>query len=207
MQIKKGEHVFICGRTGSGKSVLEETYISGFRNAFILDTKGLFNWSMIPDIPVYTNLEDLISDFNGKNGKAIFRPNIFSMDSEVYDNFFKWIYMRKNTAVGIDEVMSLYTNSTEPLFWHKALMTRGRELGINVFNCTQRPKTIPITLISECTHFFVFDLQIEADRKRMKEVVGNTEIMEMPTAIGGDYSFWYYNFRMTKPVLGKLDWN
>lgn len=201
MKINHGEHTFIAGKTGSGKTFLEEVYISGFDNAIILDTKGMFNWSRIPDVEVFTSLNELIKF---KSGKAIYRPSIFESNTEYYEAFFKWIYYRKNTAVGIDEVMSLYESANSNLFWHKALMTRGRELGITVFNCTQRPKTIPLNLLSESTHFFIFDLNLEADRKRIMEIVAHDEINIKPSKVGEKHCFWYYNDTLEKPLLGKL---
>jgi DNA helicase HerA-like ATPase len=201
-KILAGQHTFIAGKTGSGKTVLEKVYISGFDNAIILDTKGLFNWiDIIPDAPIFTHIEDL---FSFKEGKAIYRPSIEELNNEFYDLFFKWIYYRRNTAVAIDEVMSLYESANSTLFWHKALMTRGRELNITVFNCTQRPKTIPLNLLSESTHFFIFDLNLEADRKRIMEIVPFEEINIKPSKIAGQHSFWYYNDKLDKPLIGKL---
>ena len=42
-KIKSSEHVFIAGRTGSGKTFLAETYLASFPNVIVLDTKGFFD--------------------------------------------------------------------------------------------------------------------------------------------------------------------
>ncbi|EIT6323210.1 type IV secretion system DNA-binding domain-containing protein, partial [Salmonella enterica] len=34
------EHVFIAGQTGTGKSVLAESYLAGFKRVLKMDTKG-----------------------------------------------------------------------------------------------------------------------------------------------------------------------
>ena len=52
--IKDSEHVFIAGRTGSGKTFLEKAYLAGFKNVIILDTKGTFYWEQIPDALLFT---------------------------------------------------------------------------------------------------------------------------------------------------------
>lgn len=202
-KIKLGEHVFICGMTGCGKTYLEMVYLSGFENVIVLDTKGLFDWSeIIPNVPVFTTLAELM-EFG--EGKAIYRPNIYECNTEFYDSFFKWIYYRRNTVVAIDEAMSVCDSANSLPFWLKALYTRGRELKISVFACTQRPKSIPLILLSESTHFFVFDLQMEVDRKRCMEVITHKEIMQKPFGdLGIEHGFWYYNFRLSKPLLGVL---
>lgn len=202
VKIKQGEHVFIAGQTGSGKSICAEIYLSGLDNVICLDTKGETNFSMIKDSPIFERLEDLIQF---KEGKAIYRPRWEELNSEYYDRFFEWIYRRKNTNVWVDEVMSLYENAGSILPYHKAIMTRGRTKNISCWNVTQRPKTIPLSLISEAKHFFIFDLNVEADRKRIQEVVAQNEINTIPSKIGGEHSFWYYNFKLEKPILAKFN--
>jgi ABC-type dipeptide/oligopeptide/nickel transport system ATPase component len=201
MQIEKGQHVFVAGQTGTGKSVLAEVYVSGGDNAICLDTKGETNWTMIRDVTVFDRLENLV---NFKEGKAIYRPRFEELSIEYYDKFFEWIYRRKNTDVWIDELMSIYENANSILPYHKAILTRGRTKKISCWNVTQRPKTIPLGCISESKHFFIFDLNLDADRKRIMEVVAHNEINTIASKAGGEYAFWYYNFKMQKPVLGKF---
>lgn len=200
--IEDGRHVLVAGRTGSGKSVLAEIYCSGINNVICLDTKGETEWKTIPDVEVFDRLENLV---NFKEGKAIYRPRWEELNTEHYDKFFEWIYLRKNTAVWVDEVMSIYENANTILPFHKAIMTRGRTKQISCWNVTQRPRTIPLALISEASHLFIFDLNMEQDRKRINEVVGQPEIMQIPSKLGGEFSFWYYNFKLDKPILSKFN--
>lgn len=201
VKIKAGEHVFIAGQTGSGKTVLAEIYLSGLDNVICLDIKGETNFSMLPDIKIFTHLEKLMT-FGA--GKAIYRPCLEEMNTQFYNLFFEWIYKRKNTNVWVDEVMGLYENSLTMLPFHKAIMTRGRTKKISCWNVTQRPKNIPLSSISESKHFFIFDLRLEGDRKRIQEVIPFPEINIVPSSKGGDFSFWYYNFHMDRPVLAKF---
>jgi hypothetical protein len=201
MDIEKGHHVFIAGQTGSGKSVLAEIYCAGRENVILLDTKGETNFSMIPDAPVFDRLDELV---NFEQGKAIYRPRWEELNPEYYDKFFEWIYRRKNTDVWVDEVMSLYENANSILPFHKACLTRGRTRKISVWNVTQRPKTIPLTCISESKHFFIFDLNLDADRKRIMEIVPFKELETVASKAGGEFAFWYYNFKMTRPQIAKF---
>jgi hypothetical protein len=206
-KIKQSEHVFICGRTGSGKTFLAETYLAGFPNVVVLDTKGFVDWNLAGFPPVYDSLSELVK--NVKDGKAIYRPNPFEMDMEFYDKFFEWVYERQNTIVYIDELMSIATSSQIPFFL-KAILTRGRQRNTACWSLTQRPSGIPIICMSEATHFFVFDLNIKEDRDRLKKITGN-EIMDYKPSelckINGknmEYPFFYYNYKMDKPNLSEM---
>jgi hypothetical protein len=117
-------------------------------------------------------------------------------------SFFKWCYLRGNTRVLIDEAMQVCPNPAVMPEYYKAILTRGRELNVSVWSCTQRPKTIPLSIISESTHFFIFMLNLEADRRRVNEVVTYPEIIDY---IPEKYQFWYYKIGMARPVLGRLN--
>ena len=205
-RIKESEHVFIAGRTGSGKTFLAETYLASYKNVIVLDTKGFFDWSLVGDVPIFDSLKDL-EKFG--EGKAIYRPNIFEMTDEYYNKFFEWIYLRQNCIVYIDELMSIATSSQIP-FYLKAILTRGRQRMTACWVSTQRPKTVPIICLSEATHFFIFDLQMEDDRNRIASVAGSELFEYTPTQyarmnkISKDYLFWYYNYRMDNPTLNIL---
>lgn len=204
--IKSGnmaQHIFIAGRNGSGKSELVQQYLSGYDNVVCLDTKGTVDWiKIIPDIKIYTNLIDLMKEHT--YGKAIYRPRWEELNLPYYDKFFEWIYRRQNTHVWIDEVMSICEGNSIPNFY-KACLTRGRALGINCWNVTQRPKTIPLVIMSESSHFYIFDLNLEADRKRIMEIVPFDELLELPSKVASEFSFWYYNFKLERPIISKLN--
>lgn len=195
--IKTSEHVLICGQTGSGKTKLAEVYLAGFINVIALDTKGTLKWLEAGEVPVFTTLSELMQF---KEGKAIYRPRWEEMTPEYYDKFFEWCYKRGNTTVWVDEVMSICPNaSTIPPFY-KAILTRGRELNVSVWSLTQRPKTIPMVVMTEASHFFVFRLNAEDDRKRISEVTGLKDLMKIPA----QFQFWYFNTLSERPILAKL---
>lgn len=196
-EIKDGEHVFIGGMTGSGKTVVAKYYLAGETNVIILDTKGTFDYSdVLPNIPVFDKLADLIKF---EDGKAIYRPRYEELNKEFYEAFFKWIYFRQNTIVLVDELMSISTQTYCPEYL-KAIWTRGRERHTSVWACTQRPATIPVVAFTESSHFFIFRLNNINDRRRLVESIGAEEFLQ----ILPKYVFWYYNIEMDKPIKSKL---
>lgn len=195
--IKIGEHVFIAGMTGSGKTVVAKYYLAGEDNVIILDTKGTFDYSdVLPNIPVFEKLSDLMSF---EEGKAIYRPRYEELNKDYYEAFFKWIYFRTNTIVLVDELMSISTQTYCPEYL-KAILTRGRERKTSAWCCTQRPATIPIVCFTESTHFFIFRLNNINDRRRLVESVGCLEFAD----ILPKYVFWYYNIEMDEPIKSTL---
>lgn len=200
--ILTSQHVFIPGRTGSGKSFLAETYLNGFENVIVLDTKGYFEWkaSTLP-VPIFTKLEDL-GGFG--NGRAIYRPDFTELNLEFYESFFQWIYRRKNTIVYIDELMEVCPSPrTYPLHL-KGILTRGREMNIGCWMSTQRPRDIPVLCMNQATHFFVFALQSEGDREAISRAVERKEFLNNPGTFQ-DHIFWYYDTSSTAaPKRAKL---
>lgn len=197
--IKLGEHVFIAGRTGSGKTFLCKRYLENLRKpVYVLDLKKTLDWGRASKDRVYLTR---LSQFR-KTGKrkVVYQPDWEEIDAISIDNFFKWCYKKGDCVVWVDELMGIGNAHKFPP-WYKACLTRGRELGISVWSCTQRPAMIPIISISEASHLFVFDLNMKGDRQRIMEVAGHPAFMERP----GKYNFWYFDTRKTaEPVRAKL---
>lgn len=196
--IRPNEHVFIAGRTGSGKTWAARKYLAGYENVVALDTKGTLTWPEAgEDLTLVTRLNDIPEV---ETGKIIYRPDWQELEDEYYNRFFRWIYQRRNTIVWIDEVMSICPNPFKIPDYYKACLTRGRELGIGVWSLTQRPSGIPQVIMSEATHYLIFNLTMPQDRVKIVEMTGATEIMEMP----GKYVFWYYHVEAEKARLARL---
>lgn len=203
--IKLGEHVFIAGKTGTGKTYLARKYLAGYPRVYVLDTKGLIKWEEVGrrEVKVIKRLSELTIAAR-RYEKIIYRPNFQEMENEYYNEFFKFCYMRKRCAVWVDEVMSVGTVTKFPEYY-KAILTRGREHLVSAWSLTQRPTSIPVLSMSEATHFFVFDLNMPQDREKLAEVSGMPLLRERPTRSGfGKYSFWYYHVEADQAVAGIL---
>ncbi len=140
---------------------------------------------------------------DAKEPKLIYKPCAEELFREEFrEAFFKWVYLRRNTVVYIDEVFGVTNGQIIPEFYH-AIMTRGRELGIGVISSTQRPVSIPIVLKSEAEHRFIFRLKNDNDR-RIAEDISNVNadlIRQLPK-----YRFYYSNdaFDIVGPMKLKI---
>lgn len=201
--IKNDEHVFIAGQTGSGKSFLKQAYLSGYKNVISLDLKGKLTYKpFLDNVPVIDNLDDLMQV---GEGKYIYRPRFEEIEDTTYmEKFFEWIYFRQNTIVDIDEIIALTEIGGSQYIprYAKAILTRGRERQTTIWGATQRPKTIPLVYMSEATHFFIFSLKLQDDRKRVQEIIPYNEVLqEIPKQT---HQFWYYNDRMDRPQKASM---
>lgn len=200
--VKPNEHVFVAGRTGTGKTWLARKYLSNYQNVVALDTKGTLVWPEVPkeELTVITSLTELDGV---KTSKIIYRPIWEEMEFDFYNQFFRWCYMRRNTIVWVDEAMSVCPNPMKIPEFYKAILTRGRELNTAAWSLTQRPSGLPQVILSEATHFFVFDLNLPQDREKLVETTGAEEFYERPSQYG-KYAFWYFRVDNDHAVPARL---
>lgn len=202
-------HVLVCGATGTGKSFLAEHYLRGYRYVVKLDTKqetderykdGLSPWYGLregKDFEVCRKFEELDTI---DTDKIIYTPDFEDMNEDTYNRFFKWIYLRGNTILWIDELMSIGTVQSYPQELRR-LATMGRSKGVGLWNCTQRPSGIPSIVPANCSYFFTFNLTLPQDRKKMVDTTGQPELNRIP----GGHNFWYYKMGDERPVKAVLE--
>lgn len=193
--IPPNKHVLVTGMTGTGKSFLCENYLRGYDYVVKLDTKneteerrlnGESPWDGLTEDEDFTVVYSIDELEFVETPKIIFVPP-FDFTIDDYDQFFFWIFRRGNTILWIDELMSIGTANRYPKELLR-LMTQARSKNVGVWVCTQRPSGIPVIVPSNCHYFFVFDLANIDDRKKMYQVTGMKEMLEMPTG----FNFWYY---------------
>lgn len=203
--IQPDEHVFIAGMTGSGKTYLAQCYAAGIdKRVLVLDSKGTFEWPHMPQekrvlVTRLAEIPEAVSRFN----YLIYRPAREELNIKFYDAFFQFCYELGNCTVLVDEVMQVCPNSSAASMpeFYRGILTRGRELNVNVWSCTQRPATIPVVIYSESTHMFIFKLNAAPDRERMADFFGYEDFEK----IIPKYQFWYYNANTgNRPELGIL---
>ena len=139
-EIPANKHVLVCGMTGTGKSFLCENYLRGYDYVIKLDTKdetderlreGLSPWEGLEegkDFTICRHLDDL--DYIDTK-KIIYVPPFEEQNLETFNEFFKWVFLRQNTILWIDELMSIGTVQTYPIEL-KRLMIMGRSKNIGV---------------------------------------------------------------------------
>lgn len=121
--------------------------------------------------------------------RMIARPAMLEDERAWADALCRTAYYSGSCAVGVDETAGIATE-TKPLPHLEMLLRRGRDPGpqgpITTFVATQRPRRVPVSMISEADVALVFDLNMPADRGFVRDVIGAYERPSLP------HGFWYW---------------
>lgn len=185
--INPGDRVAIIGRSGTGKSVLLRSLMSRYSTAVLLDPKRT------ADFGGWAHLEgarDFGRDWPRHHPRAIARPGLLEDERTWADAVCRRIYTVGRCAAGLDELPAGVSES-RPLVWLDVLLKRGRELGITTYVATQRPRRIPLDVIAQAEHVFVFDLNNPSDVAFMADTLGAYDHPRTP------HGFWYWRPGLT----------
>lgn len=197
--IRANDRVFICGKTGSGKTHLAKKLIwSEFSNVIFFDVK---NTNSDLDAPTLHSLDDVKEALNNNVTRIRYVPDALSDDKlKEFDEMCKIIWQYGRMHLIVDEMKAIYQkgNTTRSITdYHEALLTRGREKKVGVTGLTQRPHKVPLESMSESEHFFIFKLNIDDDRKRVTKITGGDR-EKLRTV--GQHEFYYYHTRLDSPT-------
>lgn len=190
IEIKSSDRVFVCGKTGSGKSYLvKNLIIPQLNNAIVYDFKHEIE---LPGYDIFTKIADF-KKYPNRN-RVIYRPA--DATNEEFDRLCKQAFYRGNTTLVLDEI-AFHTSAGKICRYHDMIMRLGRSKGIGIINCTQRPRGVHNNIISQCNHFFMFNQTQKTDQEKLAEFCGDMVLEKLPDR------YWFYYFRddMEEPIL------
>lgn len=182
--LSSNDRLFICGKTGSGKTYLARYLTKSLKRLVVLDGKGTLG------IPEW-RLSEWSENVDLKDPKAEYRlravPPLKTELAEFWDTVLMACLRAGNITVYIDELYAVCPPNRNPTPTLFACYTRGREFGLGMWASTQRPVWIPLVSMSEAEHFFMFRLQLLEDKQRLAAFMGK-EIIE---PIQDEHGFYY----------------
>lgn len=167
MQFKTNQRIFVCGRTGSGKTYLVLRYFFMPLNKVLIHDRKHEIW--LGNTFAHTP-EEVVTLWNQRRNRIIYQP--YDPSVEDFDRVCHLIFDRGNYVLIIDEIASYTTRFTIP-FWYSELLRLGRGRNIGMISVSQRPNEIFNTIISEADIIIGFQLNLEADRKKVAGTVGD----------------------------------
>jgi energy-coupling factor transporter ATP-binding protein EcfA2 len=180
-----GEHGVFIGKTGTGKSELAKRLLPKNKIA-IIDPKQEFDFDS--SIKVYDKAKNIIRD---KPTRFIFRPHAENLSNlSEYDVVYEWLYNRGDVTVYTDELAAFTTSLCYPHYL-KVCYQLGRSKRITMLGSTQRPSSIPIVTLSECTHFYAFRVTMPQDIKKTSSFVPGYNVQEFQD----QHEFFYHSVK------------
>ena len=197
----KGEHVFITGMTGSGKSELARFLLGagGYKRVIVQDGKHEFTapkeWGEKNKDYGVTNDMYKVDELFKKHGRVIWRPDVEDLEDQAnwhrLDSLYDFIYEQGN-MVFYDDEASMSSTATKYPKVKKRLLKQGRSKGISVWNITQAPVGVPNDFMREASHAFIFYLNAETDRDKVAKNYGDRiKRMKEKDEAFLEYMFYY----------------
>ena len=193
LKIKQSERVVFVGQTGSGKTFLAQKLSYNLKRFVLIDSKGM------PDANERFGTEDwsakgLQDLMEGEPVRLrVGTPNLPVNDwPDYYDELFGSVFEAGDVSIYIDEMFTV--SGLNPKTNLTRLLTQGREFNVSTWIGTQRPSKIPLITLSEAQHYFIFNLRLPQDRKRMSELANREEL----PLLDERYAFYYYDVNNDK---------
>lgn len=191
----------MIGKTGCGKTTLARFLIEDYAKPYSVswNPKGSDSINSWDQKHVSTLTELRAAD----EPRLIYTPDPFlAEDQRTQEDLFYWVYERKYTRFYLDEATTVVYGVRVPRGL-LALINRGRERGVSTLTATQRPSGVPMNILSESEHYYVFKTLLPQDRQRVEAITGIT--VEDQASLN-DHEFFYFNLsRGLLPRKLKLD--
>jgi len=170
VEIRSDRHLFLCGKTRSGKTEWLRALLNRFPRVLIHDRKNeWYKWGAKNHFLVIHTIEQLTTALTKGYKRIIYMPQ--DPSKEDFDDVCHLIFQTGNIYFCVDEAQS-YSPHGVIGFWFGELMRLGAGRGIGVCSLVQRPRETNNTLISEATVIVSFRLQLLTDRQKMSSTVG-----------------------------------
>ena len=127
----------------------------------------------------------------GPNEKPPTKPGLYTMhphpvhDEDAVEAWLTRIWENERHGLFVDEAFMLPNRGA-----FEGILTQGRSKKIPVITLSQRPAWITRYAYSEADHFFVFHLNTDDDKVKVRKMIDGNAIGTLP-----DYHSWYFSVK------------
>lgn len=170
MKIQEGQHTFVVGKTGMGKTKLIKEIIrkklqaQPYLNVYHVDTKKQGDFSSRDGTLIMSEFAPF--PFTSSGNRMVWQPLVDDIDE--YSKFFLSILNAGiPSIVNIDEAINMVFNGKIPRGL-SILLAQGRLPGIHVYGGTQEVARSPRQMLSQATWIICFNVINAYDETMMK---------------------------------------
>lgn len=188
IEINRGEHGLIMGKTGSGKTQWAKSWLLRLSGrSIIVDTEDGIDF---PKEKFYTvSVADALHLARSSPDKRFLVRIDTHRWSEEADTLFQGLLRSQSTLLYVDEANDFSrVNDTMPSYVD--VLRKGRKHGLSVWSSTQRPALIDKTIYTQATHKVFFTLS-EYDIKSWVGKFAQSAVALLPQAPFKSYR-WVY---------------
>jgi hypothetical protein len=189
IKLGRNDRGVLIGKTDCGKTTLARFLIEDDLKPYSVtwNPKGsdnVYKWN-------HKHVTSLSELYDSEETRLIYTPHpTLAEDEDNQAEFFYWIYERKFTRIYIDEATAVCYSANKPPRYLTAILNRGRERGISSLTATQRPSGVPMNILSESEHYYVFRTLLPQDQQRIESITG----ISVEDQIDLDnHEFYYFN--------------
>jgi hypothetical protein len=189
--VRSSDRIFITGASGSGKTrLLSRVLIPTFAHfPVVLDPKG--------DFPAIKGVERT-SKYRPGRAQILHIPRR-EQSVQVWETVIDRVLDRGNQTLVIDDIYAINGGNANPrpnLLW---AISGGRSIGVPTWVGVQRPARLPVSVLSESEHYFIFPLRHAEDVKTIAANTSPNVAAKMPGL--GEHDFIYYRTRPPRKLI------
>lgn len=193
--IRRGDRVFICGRTGSGKSVVARQLAATYPDRVLVIDPADSEGTVLPGA-------ELVYGGGTPELEAVAEARVIRWvpadpsDMDRYDEVYRWAFHHRYPGlVWLDEAGIAMPASGSP----KAATTylvQGRKRVAGHLACHTRPREVSRNLIAQAQHLLVFDLPNPDDVAHVADQAGvsKAELQEILRSLP-EHGFVHFDVR------------
>lgn len=169
----EGKHTMLIGQTGFGKTYLGMKALRERNFVVVHDGKRTFREKLrnSPEAEQWDFIERFDDRPKQSKNRICYSPTaIERKDSAIQEEFWNWILLRGNTTVFVDDIVLAMPDNHIPSAMADAYMV-GRELGVEIWGCTQQPVFVDNVCFTQSRVFCVFYCALDSHRDKVASFV------------------------------------
>jgi ABC-type glutathione transport system ATPase component len=195
---EQGEHVFVSGPTGSGKTALarhiDQVRIDRGGHVIVFAAKLSPDPTLVKDYAGFTRWNEWKKNREALDQKVLLWPDVSKEKTirgmrdkqrAVFQEAFDRLSKVGRVTAHIDEGLYMANPSYMGLSDEIAMLhAMGRSSKLTIITLTQRPAHLPLIVYSSASHAFVGRARELADQKRLAELGGKESSKELGARMG-----------------------